>query len=126
MKRVWIALVLFLLVLGLCVWEMTSHVSTMRELRDSLEQAEELAARGELRQACEDMEQINSCWHQRLKILSTSLSHDQLEQVDSSIAILISTLQRENLDEFYLEYARVTSQLEHLEQTERLRLENIL
>ena len=101
MKRIWVAVCAMVLMITLCVIELSFTNSSIDRLTEKLDQAEQ-------------------------KVHDQDYStHDQLEQIDLSFAVLLLHLQQGNYDDFLAEKYKAAAQLENVKDNEMPSLHNL-
>lgn len=126
MNRIWPALTILVLLIGMCVWgtgeaaRTTTEVSeTLTEMRDSMDKGDTAQAR-ELAQSA--VETWNGCHH----TLSFFIPHERLENISQTLSTTKSYLESGTEDEARAECNRALNQLRTLQETEMPYLNNIL
>lgn len=126
MNRIWPALAILLLLIGVCVWEtnettlMTAEVSdTLIEMRDSMDNGNTGQARVLAQNA---IELWQDCHHR----LSFFIPHERLENISQTLSTTKSFLESGTEDEARAECNRALNQLYTLQETEMPHLNNIL
>ena len=126
MKRIWVAIGVLAVVIALCIVELTATVNITDELADtittaqtSLKKGDEENARALCRQAFDD-------WQTHYDTMATFIAHSKLEQIDQSVTVTQTYLERGQLDDFMAEADRTRTQMERFKDTELPSLSNIL
>lgn len=125
MKRIWVAVCAMVLMITLCVIELSFTNSSIDRLTEKLDQAEQKIYDEDYSTAFQLSEEILEVWSNDHKILSFYTTHDQLEQVDLSFSVLTVYLQQGNYDDFLAEKHRAVAQLENVRDNEIFSLHNL-
>lgn len=125
MTRVWVALGLLASIIVLAIAEFNLAVNTSDELLKVLDKAEVSAklSSDQAEEFCGEMEEI---WNSRKKRLAMFLSHDEIDEIGTSIESLKRLSQREKYDDFYIECGTLSEHIESLKETEIVNLQNFL
>ena len=100
MKRIWVAVCAMVLMITLCVIELSFTNSSIDRLTEKLDQAEQKVHDQDYSTAFRLSEEALEVWNSDHKVLSFYTTHDQLEQIDLSFAVLLLHLQQGNYDDF--------------------------
>ena len=76
-----------------------------------------------------DMDKINEIdkeWNQGFDILTCFLEHEELEKIKTQLVIISSGMEMEDRDYVYEEIDRAVYIIDHIEQKQMLKLDNIL
>lgn len=103
MKRIWVAVCAMVLMITLCVIELSFTNSSIDRLTEKLDQAEQKVHDQDYSTAFRLSEEALEVWNSDHKVLSFYTTHDQLEQIDLSFAVLLLHLQQGNYDDFLAE-----------------------
>lgn len=125
MKRIWVAVCAMVLMITLCVIELSFTSSSIDQLAEKLDQAEQKVYEQDYSTAFQLSEEVLEVWNNEHKALSFYTSHDQLEQIDLSLAVLLLHLQQENYDDFLSEKYKAAAQLENVKDNEMPSLHNL-
>ena len=96
MKRIWVAVCAMVLMITLCVIELSFTNSSIDRLTEKLDQAEQKVHDQDYSTAFRLSEEALEVWNSDHKVLSFYTTHDQLEQIDLSFAVLLLHLQQGN------------------------------
>lgn len=126
MKRIWIAVVAIILIVGACIAE-NILTTTMPEKVDEkikmskicVQKGEYEAAESMIAEAKEDMQFTQS-------VLSTFTPHTRFDYIEHNISLLESLLENEEYDTFLVVSEQSDDLIEYIEQAEKLKIENIL
>lgn len=126
MKRIWIASIAFIVVLGLCIYEIifvnkaiSSVQSKVAESIESLE-VEDYETTNKL------TDEIDELWKENNKKLALTISHIQLEDVDQSISVLNASIKAEEYSDFLAELYRINVKLDNIKDSGIPVISNIL
>ena len=101
MKRIWVAVCAMVLMITLCVIELSFTNSSIDRLTEKLDQAEQKVHDQDYSTAFRLSEEALEVWNSDHKVLSFYTTHDQLEQIDLSFAVLLlqttTTFSRKNI-----------------------------
>ena len=89
MKRIWVAVCAMVLMITLCVIELSFTNSSIGRLTDTLDQAEHKIYEKDYSTAFRLSEEALGVWNNDHKALSFYTTHEQLEQIDLSFAVLL-------------------------------------
>ena len=89
MKRIWVAVCAMVLMITLCVIELSFTNSSIDRLTEKLDQAEQKVHDQDYSTAFRLSEEALEVWNSDHKVLSFYTTHDQLEQIDLSFAVLL-------------------------------------
>ena len=125
MKRIWVAVCAMVLMITLCVIELSFTNSSIGRLTDTLDQAEQKIYEEDYSTAFRLSEEALEVWNNDHKALSFYTTHEQLEQIDLSFAVLLVHLERGNYDDFLSEKNTAAAQLENVRDNEMPSLHNL-
>lgn len=125
MKRIWVAVCAMVLMITLCVIELSFTNSSIGRLTDTLDQAEQKIYEKDYSTAFRLSEEALEVWNNDHKALSFYTTHEQLEQIDLSFAVLLVHLERGNYDDFLSEKNKAAAQLENVRDNEMPSLHNL-
>lgn len=125
MKRIWVAICAMILMITLCVIELSFTNSSIGRLTETLDQAEQKVYEQDYSTAFQLSEEALEVWNNDHKALSFYTTHEQLEQIDLSFAVLLVHLERGNYDDFLSEKHRAAAQLENVRDNEMPSLHNL-
>ena len=124
-KRIWVAVCAMVLMITLCVIELSFTNSSIDRLTEKLDQAEQKVHDQDYSTAFRLSEEALEVWNSDHKVLSFYTTHDQLEQIDLSFAVLLLHLQQGNYDDFLAEKYKAAAQLENVKDNEMPSLHNL-
>lgn len=125
MKRIWVAVCAMVLMITLCVIELSFTNSSIGRLTDTLDQAEQKVYEKDYSTAFRLSEEALEVWNNDHKALSFYTTHEQLEQIDLSFAVLLVHLEQGNYDDFLSEKYKAAAQLENVRDNEMPSLHNL-
>ena len=114
MKRLWIALTLLLLVVGLCVISRTYLYRRMGDLLDALDTIETHWAEGDKDTAVRLAEAFVEEYHRVRGVLDGYVAHNDLEESEETAALLPTLFSQGGEEELRMELARLREQLIYL------------
>ncbi|MBQ8684184.1 MAG: DUF4363 family protein [Clostridia bacterium] len=126
MKRLWIAVFLLLIAVGVCVlsqWYLHRQTSVLLSLLTDLEDSYRA---GELDTAAVLAAQVADEYPRYLGLAECFVAHSDLEDSRETAALLPSVLEQDHREELLMEIARLREQLEHLQGIDRLTWRNVL
>lgn len=126
MKRLWTALVLLLVCIGLCIGGNITTARYTQTLTDQLTAAQKAANDGDDTLAYTLSIKALDDWQSAHDVLCTFLPHTRLEAVSQTIAVLPSLARYSTRDQFSGECARGLLQAENLKEGEVPALQNLL
>ena len=113
MKRIWVAVCAMVLMITLCVIELSFTNSSIDRLTEKLDQAEQKVHDQDYSTAFRLSEEALEVWNSDHKVLSFYTTHDQLH------------LQQGNYDDFLAEKYKAAAQLENVKDNEMPSLHNL-
>lgn len=125
MKRIWVSICAMVLMITLCVIELSFTNSAIDQLTDQLDAAEQKVTQKDYDAAFRISEEILEAWDTDHKLLSFYTSHEQLEQIDLSFSSLLIHLRQKNDNDFLAEKCHAAAQLENIKDTDQPSLHNI-
>ncbi len=126
MKRVWVALVIFLSVLGLCTFGLITTNQLTGAMSERLNEIKSEVKNGNTSTAIALSESAIKEWHEYHMKMCTYMPHARLESIDQSLATLPPLIASSNgTDQFEAECERASAQIEHLKDTEMPSIANI-
>jgi hypothetical protein len=126
MNRLWTALVLLLVCIGLCIGGNVATARYTQTLTTQLTAAQKAADAGDDTQAYTFSQKALDGWQSAHNVLCTFLPHTRLEAVAQTIAALPSLARYGTRDQFSGECARGLLQVQNLKEGEVPALQNIL
>lgn len=126
MKRLWIALILFALVGGLCTFSVIYQRRQIDALLTELDRLETVYEQGNTVESHRLATDLQMAYHRRTALFPCFISHDDLANSQETVATLPASLKEDNPEEFLLETARLRAQLEWLLEVDSPTWENVL
>lgn len=126
MKRIWVAIIAFALVISLCVVENILVNKTISELQENISLVQDYVKSKNIENANITTQKINDIWENKNKTIEMLIAHDQLEPIQISIAVLKANLETEEYNDFIAESNKISAHLESLKDTESPTVNNIL
>jgi acyl-CoA reductase-like NAD-dependent aldehyde dehydrogenase len=125
MKRMWVALALFVLTVAACVVGITYTQNITAKMTETVSQAKAAQKRGDVDAACKLSEQAKSEWKEAHRLLCVYMVHDRLEEIDVTLAAMPELCRNGAEEEFLSECDRGLMQISYLNESEIPNLENI-
>ena len=119
MKRLTVALVILAAVLALGV---TSLMYTKQVTRDMTQQVEQIRKEAQP----ESIKKLNTEWKKREKLLALYTRHNELENISAKVAVLEQKAKAYEAKHWDIACEELLAAIEHLEETEKPTLRNIL
>ena len=126
MKRIWVAIIAFALVISLCIVENILVNKTISELQENVNLAQDYVKSKDIENANITTQKINDIWENKNKTIEMLIAHDQLEPIQISIAVLKANLDTEEYNDFLAESNKISAHLDNLKNTESPTINNIL
>ena len=126
MKRIWVAIIAFALVISLCIVENILVNKTISELQENVSLAQDYVKSKDIENANITTQKINDIWENKNKTREMLIAHDQLEPIQISIAVLKANLDTEEYNDFLAESNKISAHLDNLKNTESPTINNIL
>ncbi len=125
MKRLWYALVLVILALGVCFFEYFSVKNCYDNFLYKIDQTRTFVENGEYEKANEVSREMKNDWNTREKRLNYILEHTVMDELSKDISELPDYTDKESKDDFLSVNDRIKKQLTSLYTSERPIGENI-
>lgn len=119
MNKIWIAIVLFAGVCGVCIWESCYLKKFTSDISVDIALLERQYSQEQYDKAEETAQQIEKKWVKGENVLCHFISNATLYDIGVSVAKLPYLAGREH-DEFYTEYREVQVLLRHMNNRERM------
>lgn len=126
MKRIWVAIIAFALIISLCIVENILVNRTISELQENVSLAQDYVKSKDIENANITTQKINDIWENKNKTIEMLIAHDQLEPIQISIAVLKANLDTEEYNDFLAESNKIAAHLDNLKNTESPTINNIL
>jgi hypothetical protein len=126
MKRLWAALLLFAVVIGLCLWGLRLTSTVSEEMLSRLDQIEAEIRQEQFETAARLVNDTVDSWKKSSRRLCTFLSHSQLDTADKALSSLMVSVSC-GVGDRSLEYCALLRDFwQHLRQLDLPLPENIL
>lgn len=126
MKRIWIAVSALAIVIVLCVVENVLLTKLPNKLRDDINEVETYVVEGDYENARSKMdESVDDMENMRI-VLSTFTPHTRFEYIEHNISLLSSLLDNGEYNSFLIASEQSNDLLDCIQQSERIKAENIL
>lgn len=126
MKRLWMAVLLMTVLVGLCLGNAWYSLTLTRQLAQQLTQAQSLVEQDQWEPARIMTQEVYDCWNNHHFYLHVFLRHSDTDQILRTFRQVLQYLQLEELDQYAAANADLTAQLELLAEMEQPSLVNIL
>ncbi|MBQ9860486.1 MAG: DUF4363 family protein [Clostridia bacterium] len=126
MKRLWAAVALFLLVIGLCTGTQMYLRRQTTVLLSYLDELEASYLNKKRNEAVAWAHRIAEEYEQRTAPMDCFVAHSDLEDSRETAVMLPAIVEQDGREELLMEVARLREQLEHLRQIDRPTWRNVL
>jgi hypothetical protein len=126
MKRLWAALVLFVLVMAVCVLGIFHTERVTAQMVQNVTAAKEAQERGDGKAALQLSREAVQNWRADHPVLCMYMVHSRLENIDQTLSALPELCRNGAKDAFLSECDKGLAQLSYLTELEIPNLENIL
>lgn len=126
MKRIWIAIALFVFILGCCITESIIVGKMVDDLYQNVEKIQSMAKEKKYDDAIKLSKEIDDKWQQEDNKLGVFISHETLDELEQELTVLKINLRCGEYNDFWAESGRVLAILQQLKDTELPSLSNIL
>lgn len=126
MKRIWVAIVAFIIIISLCIAESFLINNTVSNLKDEIITMQSFIKEEDSENAQISTENIQKIWMEKNKGIAMLISHDKLEDLEISISTLSASLESGEYNDCFTETYRIITQLENLKKNEIPSINNIL
>ncbi len=126
MKRIWLALGIFSVILTLCILSLTYQQRQVNVLLDELETVVTVYNTGDTQRAHALALELEQEYTRRTRLFPLFMAHGDLMECREGLALLPSILKDGDTEEFHMESTRCRIQLEKLAKSELPILQNIL
>ena len=125
-KRLFISIGLFLfsIAVGLCSFFYV--VKTTDKVSDTIISVQNQVSAGKYSEASDEAKNLDISWKNAHHILEIFIHHEALENIDQSLSVISTSIDKRQWDDFWTESARVTTQIENLHDSENPSIGNIL
>jgi hypothetical protein len=125
MKRVWVSVIIFVLLLIVCIWGTNKTQLISADLTKTITSAKDAAENGDDANALALSKKAVADWHKSHEVLCTYMPHAKLEAIDQTLAALPMLSFHGANDQFAAECDRGITQIEYLNESETPILANI-
>ena len=125
MKRIYISIVIFVLVLGTSIFEILYVASKSDSYKSRIEAVDSLTNEGKKEKALDSCRAIESDWNRDSEKIYTLLIHDYLDNIGISISKMRAHLENNNADMYFAESANAKKGLASVKGSEYPFFENI-
>lgn len=126
MKFIYISTACFLIMLLLCVYSASCVIKAVDETSQILEKAVQTENAGDDEQTLEMIKKAGATWEQQQLFFGTVLRHDEIDNVTEEFARLESYASTEDQDDFLSNCKALIARLKHVQEMEKLTLQNIM
>lgn len=126
MKRLWMAVLLMTVLVGLCLGNAWYSLTLTRQMAEQLTQAQTLVEQDQWESARTITQEVYDRWNSQHFYLHVFLRHSDTDQILRTFRQVLQYLQLEELDQYAAANADFTAQLELLAEMEQPSLVNIL
>lgn len=126
MKRLIIAVILIIIVAGLCTIEYFLNTGESSSASEALIRAQSLLRDGKTDEATETMQKLRENWDSNVESILIFVSHGKPDAICESLAVAESYLKSREFPEFYAECQRAENELKHFSELEIPTFNNIL
>ena len=127
MKRIWIALSLFIISGVLCYFEYRIVADSQQDFEQRIDDIYSLAENNENEKAVKSCDALCEEWDKRLKVTDMFLNHDIMDSISCELSALKCYLESENgKTDFYATAEKIKKQLQSLRDSELPYAENII
>lgn len=125
MNRIWAALAILLVLLGICAWSTTETVRMTTDISQTLTDFQSSVAERDTEQAKAYSEQAAKDWKNYHDTMAFYIPHERLEGISQTLSAMCSFLSSGTEDEAMAECQKALNQLQTLMDTELPYLNNI-
>lgn len=125
MKRIYISIVIFVLVLGTSIFEINYVGNKSDSYKSRIEAVDSLTNEGKKEKALDSCRAIESDWNRDSEKIYTLLIHDYLDNIGISISKMRAHLENNNADMYFAESANAKKGLASVKGSEYPFFENI-
>lgn len=127
MKRIWIALSLFIISGVLCYFEYKIVADSQQDFEQRIDDIYSLAENNENEKAVKSCDALCEEWDKRLRVTDMFLNHDIMDSISCELSSLKCYLESENgKTDFYATAEKIKKQLQSLRDSELPYAENII
>ncbi len=125
MKRIWFAIIAFIIMIGLCVSERFITDNITNEITQTINFASDLVKEEKYEEAKVYANKAQDLWKKKQNILFLFTPHDRYNMFEEYINSLDTWLEVENYEQFLVEATKADLNLNHINQSEDLTFANI-
>ncbi len=125
-NRLFISIGLFLFAIAVGVYSFFYVVKTTDKVSDTIVSLQKHVVSGDYSKVSDESKNLDDMWRKSHHILEIFIHHEALENVDQSLSIISTSIDKECWDDFWSESARAKSQIENLHDSENPSIGNIL
>ncbi len=125
LKKIMIFAMFILLILG-ALLQNAYLEETFASLSSQVAAVEEAFTAGDHSAARSRMDELTASWDQAQAALSSLLQHEEIDNIKAEMLGLAALVDTDDRDDFFVTSARLQYYLEHIPNTDRICLENIL
>lgn len=125
-KRLFLSIGLFVFSLAIGAYSFFYVVRTTNKVSDTIVSLQNHVTNQEYSKALDEAKNLDISWKKSHHILEIFIHHEALENVDQSLSVINTAIDKESWDDFWSESARVASQIENLHDSENPSIGNIL
>ncbi|MBE6734387.1 MAG: DUF4363 family protein [Ruminococcaceae bacterium] len=118
MKRIYVAGILLLIAIGLCVAEYVSVRNCTDEYTNRIDKIELMVESDNMKKAAFAARETEKNWEETINIIDMLLFHDYVDDIGRNLAKLESYIEKEELAEFFATCEEAKEQLRSLEESE--------
>ncbi len=126
MKRIIICICIITFIIASCVFGLINVKSTVDEMSDILLNASSFCDEGNYDQCFEMTREFENKWKSKEKMFTLLLDSDKFEIIGFSSTTLISLIEKKKYNEYCIEAKKIIKYLEHIWDTEKPSILNIL
>lgn len=118
MKRIYVAGILLLIAIGLCLTEYVSVSKYTDEYTKRIQKIEQMVESDNLKKASFAAKEAEKNWEETISIIDMLLFHDYVDDIGRNLAKLEPYIEKEELGEFFATCEETKEQLRSLEESE--------
>ena len=125
-KRLFISIGLFLFSVVVGIYSFFYIVKTTNKVSDKIISVQKCVSDGKYLEASDEVKNLDMSWKKAHHILEIFIHHEALENIDQSLSVIGTCVDKKQWDDFWIESAKVATQIENLHDSENLSIGNIL
>ncbi len=126
MKRIVAAVVILILVISVCVWELCFLGSTVDDFKAEIDNVKAFYSENKTEVAINKTNEIIENWKEKHSIISTFIDHKILRDIETSFETMQVALENDDVEDFSVECKKASLQLDDLNMSELPLISNIL